>query len=238
MAIAFSSKTGMTTGSSTTPTSASHTASAGDILWFGVSIRSTRTITATPTWNGQTMTQSGSSSGTANITNLLYYLVVVTGGTSTVTCTQSVSDNWAVATISFTGASSTGIPDASSVGGPSTATSYSQSVTSVADNCFAVLYGDNNSGSALTGGTNTTIANQPEVAFTGAFLAYSTAAKTPAGTFTLAFTSASGTAAACMSSFAPAPTTSVKTSKGLAVASVKTKKGLAYASVKTFKGLA
>lgn len=203
MAIAFSSKTGMTTGISSTPTSASHTASTGDILWFGISIRNTRTITATPTWNGQTMTLSGSSSGTTGITNFLYYLIVGTGGTATVSCTQSASDNYAVTTISFTGANSSGQPDATSVGGPSTATSYSQSVTSVANNCFAVLYGDNNSGAALTGGTNTTIANQPEIAFTGAFLAYSTAAQTPAGTFTLSFTSSSGTASACMSSFKP-----------------------------------
>lgn len=208
MAIAFGSKTGMTTGSSSTPTSASHTASAGDILWYGITIRDTRTITVAPSWNGQTMTQSGSSSGTTGVTNYLYYLNVVTGGTATVSCTQSASDNWAVATISFTGANTTGQPDATSVGGPSTATSYSQSVTSIADNCFAVLYGDNNSGASLTGGSNTTIANQPEVAFTGAFLAYSTAAKTPAGTFTLAFTSASGTASCCMASFSPAVTAS------------------------------
>lgn len=193
----------MTTGVSSTPTSASHTAAAGDILWFGVSIRDTRTITAAPTWNGQTMTQSGSASGTTGVTNYLYYLNVVTGGTAAVSCTQSVSDNWAVATISFTGANTSGQPDATSVGGPSSAVSYSQSVTSVADNCFAVLYGDNNSGAAITAGANTTIANQPEIAFTGAFLAYSTAAKTPAGTFTLAFTSASGTASACMASFKP-----------------------------------
>lgn len=194
----------MTTGSSANPTSASHTLAAGELLWFGVTIRSTSSITATPTWNGNTMTLSGSSIGTSGVVNYLYYVVAPSGGSSTVTCTQNPSSNWAVATISFTGASATGIPDATSVGGPSTATSYSQSVTSVADNCFAVLYGDNNSGAGLTGGANTTIANQPEVAFTGAFLAYSTAAKTPAGTFTLAFTSAAGTAACCMSSFSPA----------------------------------
>lgn len=203
MAIAFGTKTGMTTGSSTTPTSASHTLAAGDILWFGVTIRDTRSISVAPAWNGQTMTLSGSTSGTTGVTNRLYYVIASSGASSTVSCTQSASDNWAVATISFTGASASGIPDATSVGGPSTATSYSQSVTSVADNCFAVLYGDNNSGAALTAGSNTTIANQPEIAFTGAFLAYSTAAKTPAGTFTLAFTSASGTAACCMASFAP-----------------------------------
>jgi hypothetical protein len=206
MAIAFGSKTGMTTGVSASVTSASHTLATGDILWVGITIRSTRTITTAPSWNGQTMTQAGSTSGTTNITNYLYYLVNPTAGSSTVTATQSASDTFAIATISFTGASMTGVPDATGVGGPSTATSYSQSVTSIADNCFAVMYGDNNSGSALTGGSNTTIANQPEVAFTGAFLAYSTAAKTPAGTFTLAFTSAAGTAATCMSTFAPLTT--------------------------------
>lgn len=239
MAIAFDAKTGMVTGSGTT-ISTTHTCTGSDrIVWVGISIRSTRTITSAPTYDGVTMTQSGSTSGTANITNYLYYLInpSTTSG-ATVTATQSVADNWALAVISYTGAKQSGQPDATSVGGPSTATSYSQSVTSVADNCFAVLYGDNNSGASLTGGTNTTIRNQPEVAFTGAFLADSTAAKTPAGTFTLAFTSASGTAAACMASFAPAPTTNIKTINGLDYASVKTVNGLAVASVKTINGLA
>ena len=206
MAIAFDSKTGMTTGSSSTPTSASHTAAVGDILWFGVSIRDTRTITAAPTWNGQTMTQSGSTAGTSGVTDTLYYLVVVTGGTAAVSCTQSVSDTWAVATISFTGAKTSGQPDATSIGGPTITTSYSQSVTSVADNCFAVMYGNANGGLTLGAGTNTTIANQPEIAFCGAFLAYSTTAKTPAGTFTLNVTSSSQGFSCCMASFAPAST--------------------------------
>lgn len=239
MAIAFDSKTGMTTGTSATPTSASHTASTGDILWFSISIRSTRTITAAPVWNGQTMTQSGSTSGTTGITNLLYYLTVVTGGTSTVVCSQSASDTFAVATISFTGASTTGIPDATSVGGPTTTTSYSQSVTSVADNCFAVMSGNANGGLALTAGANTTIANQPEIAFCGSFLTYSTAAKTPAGTFTLNVTSSSQGFSCCMASFAPVGSSSaIKTINGLAIASVKTVNGLSTASVKTVNGLA
>lgn len=197
----------MTTGTSATVTSASHTLASGDILWVGITIRNTRTITTAPAWNGQTLTQAGSTSGTTGVTNYLYYLVNPSAGSSTVTATQSASDTFAIATISFTGASMTGVPDATGVGGPTAVgAGYSQSITSVADNCFAVMYGDNNSGSALTGGTNTTIANQPEVAFTGAFLAYSTAAQTPAGTFTLAFTSAAGTAATCMASFAPVGT--------------------------------
>lgn len=204
MAIAFDAKTGMVTGSSTTPNT-THTCTGSDrIVWVGISIRSTRTITTAPTYDGVTMTQSGSTSGTTGITNYLYYLVApsTTAG-AVVTATQSASDYWSMTVISYTGASQTGQPDATSVGGPSTATSYSQSVTSVADNCFAVLYGDNNSGASLTAGSNTTIRNQPEVAFTGAFIADSTAAKTPAGTFTLAFTAASGTAACCMASFSP-----------------------------------
>lgn len=241
-AIAFDTKTGMTTGVSATVTSASHTCSGSDpILWSGVTIRNTRTITVTPVYNLGSMTQSGSTSGTSGITNYLYYLGNPTTGVGgTVVSTQSASDNFATATISFSGASSTGIPDANGVGGPTAiGAGYSQSVTSVADNCFAVMYGDNNSGAALTGGANTTIGNQPEVAFTGAFLAYSTAAKTPAGTFTLAFTSASGTAATCMASFKPPGASSaIKTVDGLAIASVKTVLGLAIASVKNIDGLA
>jgi len=205
MAIAIDTSTSTATGTSATVTANGHTCTGSDLILFcGISIRSTRTITVAPTYNGATMTLAGTTSGTSGITNRLYYLLNPTTGSSiAVVATQSASDNFAVATISYSGVNQTGQPDATSSGGPTTTTAYSQSVTSVADNCFAVLWGDGNGGAALTAGANTTIINQPEVAFTGAFLIASTAALGSAGIFTLAVTSASQTFAGCMASFAP-----------------------------------
>lgn len=203
MAIAFDAKTGFTYSGSTVTQTYSHTCSGSDrILFVGVSIRNTRTITSV-TYNGVAMTQSGSSIGVGTVVDYLFYLVNPATGTNTVSITQSAADTITSCSISYTGASQTGQPDATSTGGPTTTTSYSQSVTSVADNCFAVLYGNAASGAALIAGSNTTIRNQPEVLFTGAFLIDSTAAKTPAGTFTLAVTSSSQNFGGCMASFKP-----------------------------------
>ena len=202
MAIAFVGKTA-TQSSAGSAISFAADPSGADIMWLGISIRDTRSISVAPAFNGVTMTQSGSTSGTTGITNYLYYLANPFQGSANVTFTQSSSDNYTAKAAWFSGASSASVPDATSVGGPTTTSSYSQSVTSVADNCFAVLWADATSGSTLTGGSNTTVADQPELVFTGGFMAYSTAAKTPAGTFTLNVTSSSQAFAGCMASFAP-----------------------------------
>lgn len=215
MAIAFVGKTS-TQSSSGSSVSISADPSGSNIMWLGISIRDTRSISVAPAFNGVSMTQSGSTSGTTGITNYLYYLVNPFQGTANITFTQSASDNYTAKAAWFSGADTSSVPDATSVGGPTTTTSYSQSVTSVADNCFAVLWADATSGSTLAGGANTTVADQPELAFTGGFMAYSTAAKTPAGTFTLNVTSSSQTFAGCMASFAP----STLTRKSLALLGV------------------
>jgi hypothetical protein len=202
MAIAFVSKTAFTFGTGTT-ISYSQDCTGANILFVGVTTTTGKTISSI-TYNGVSMTQSGSTSGTAGVINSLYYLVSPATGSNTVSITQSAGGNITSSSICYSGASTTGQPDATSVGGPTSTTSYSQSVTSVADNCFAVLYGDANGGLTLTAGSNTTVRNQPEVAFTGAFLVDSTALKTPAGTFTLAVTSGSQSFAGCMASFKPA----------------------------------
>jgi len=203
MSLAFDTKTGFTFNLSASNITYSHTCSGSDrILFVGVSVRSNRSVTSV-TYNGVSMTQAGSTSGTSGILNYLFYLINPASGSNTVSVTQSSADTITSCSISYTGAKQSGQPDATSSGGPTTTTSYSQSVTSVADNAFAVLYGNANAGAALTAGANTTIRNQPEVSFTGAFLVDSTAAKTPAGTFTLNVTSANQAFAGCMASIAP-----------------------------------
>ena len=204
MAIAYNTHTSASFNASASNLTYSHTTSGSDrMLFVGVSVRNTRTVTSV-TYNGVTMTQAGSTSATAGILNYLFYLINPAAGTNTVSVTQSAVDTITSCSISYTGVKQTSQPDATSSNSSTTTTSYSQSVTSVADNCFSVLYGDANSGATLTAGANTTIRNQPEINFTGGFLIDSTAAKTPAGTFTLNVTSASQTFAGCMASFSPA----------------------------------
>ncbi len=209
MAIAFDTKTAFTFSAASTNITYSHTVTGSNtILWVGVSILATATIGAV-TYNGVAMTQFGGGSvGTVAIKDYLFYLINPATGANTVSVSQNTSTQVTSCSASYTGAAQTGQPDATSLGGPTTTTSYSQSVTSVADNCFAILYGNANGGLAFTAGTNTTIRNQPEVAFCGAYMVDSTAAQTPAGTFTLAMTSTSQDFAGCMASFKPVATAS------------------------------
>jgi hypothetical protein len=205
MAITFDAKTVTKTGSSATITSNTHTCSGSDtILLCGITIRSTRTITVAPTYNGVTMSLAGAASTTSGILNYLYYLVNPTLGSAlAISATQSASDSFACATISYNGAAQTLQPNSYSTGGPTTTISYSQAVTTTSSGCQAVLWGNASGGSALTAGTNTTIINQPEVAFTGAFLIASTAVQDGAGSFTLAVTSSSQTFAGSMMAITP-----------------------------------
>lgn len=214
-AIAFENSVGFTFNASASNITYSKTCTGSDlILWVGTSIRNSRTIAGGGvTYNSISLTQSGTASDSTAILNYLHYKTTPSTGANTVSVTQSVADTITSCAISYTGVNATGQPDATSVGGPSTATSYSQSVTSVADNCFAILYGNNNSGASITAGSNTTVRNNCEVAFCGACLCDSTTAKTPAGTFTLAFTSASGSMTGTMASFAPVSVATVLSAK-------------------------
>lgn len=210
-AIAFDASVGFTFNASASNITYSKTNTGSDlILWVGTSIRNTRTISGGGvTYNSASLTQSGTASDSTAVLNYLHYKTAPSTGANTVSVTQSVSDTITSCAISYTGVNATGQPDATSVGGPSSATSYSQSVTSVADNCFAILYGNNNSGASITAGSNTTVRNNCEVSFCGANLCDSTTAKTPAGTFALAFTSASGSMTGTMASFAPVAIASI-----------------------------
>ncbi len=191
------------TGTSATPSYLAVNPTGANFLIFGITIRSTRTITVPPVFNAGPAIQIGATSGTTGVTNSMWGVLNPFQGSSTIDFTQSASDNYAIGAMWFNLISPNGIPDATSTTGATTTTSFSTSVTSLIDNCIAVSWGDANGGAALTGGANTTVVNQPEVAFTGAYLIYSTAPKSPAGTFTLNVTSSSQTFSACMASFAP-----------------------------------
>lgn len=214
MAIAFDSKTDVTvTGGAGATHTFSHTCSGADrILWVYAGCHATVAVPGQTvngvTYNGVSMTQASVlTNDGGNGQSFLFYLVAPATGANNVVITVAVAGHAkAGGAVSFTGAAQTGVPDATSTNTSAATTSYSQSVTSVADNCFAVFGGAAFAGATLTGGANTTTQTAPEVVYHGSFIAYSTAAKTPAGTFTLNVTSASQAFGGCMASFAPAST--------------------------------
>jgi hypothetical protein len=163
------------------------------VLFACFSIRSTNTLTATPTYNGATMTQLATTTGNTNMRHYIYYLInPTTGASHTVQATQSGSLlAFAIATISFSDANQTTQPDASALQGNVTTTSFSTSVTTVANGAWPIFWGNATSGAALTAGADTTVINQPEVAFAGCFLLRRTTAQATAGVSTLAVTSSS-----------------------------------------------
>lgn len=206
MAIAFDSATAMTGNTSVTSKTFSHTCSGSDRILFVISARQTAFTITGITYNSVAMTQVGTKATSYGNTIELWYLVAPATGANNVVISVNSACNVTGGAISFTGASQTGQPDASATGGDPTSavSSYSPSVTSVADNCFAVCGMICASGATLTGGTNTSIGSQPEVTHAGSAFIYSTAEKTPAGTFTLNVTSASQVMVSVMASFSPA----------------------------------
>lgn len=206
MAIAFDSATAMTGNTSVTSKTFSHTCSGSDRILFVISaVQTARTITGI-TYNSVAMTYIDRKQTDYGNEVELWYLVAPATGTNNVVISVDSASNLTGGAISFTGASQTGQPDASSTSGNPTSgvSSYSPAVTSVADNCFAVVGMICASGATLTGGTNTSIGSQPEVTHAGSAFIYSTGGQTPAGTFTLNVTSSSQVMIGVMASFSPA----------------------------------
>lgn len=212
MAIAFDAKTATTT-SATSSLTFSHTCSGTNRILFVTSCANTGSTTTGVTYAGVAMTQVGSVTDIGP-THYLWVLVNPASGANNVVITNSGSVT-AGSALSFTGAKQTGQPDATSTGTSTTTASFSKSVTTVADNCFTVCTSRTGSGNALTGGTNTTVANQPELTYFGSGgIWYSTTAKTPAGSDTLNVTCTSQFfGGAVMCSIAPAVAAS-NTNKG------------------------
>lgn len=207
MSLAFDTKTNTKTASSTAISSNGHTCTGTDVVLFACfSIRSSNTLTVAPTYNGVTMTQLSTTTGNTNMRHYIYYLInPTTGASHTVNATQSGSlPNYAIATISFSGANQSAQPDSDDIRTNITTTSFSQSVTTIADGAWPIFWGNATSGGALTAGADTTVVNQPEVAFAGCFLLRRTTAQSPAGVSTLAATSVSQNFSGIIAAVAPA----------------------------------
>ena len=201
-AVAIDATTAVTATNGVSNKTYSHTTSGSDRVMWNAAGCSTSTISSV-TYNSVSNTRAEQVNLQSSWAEL-WYLAAPATGSNTVSITTAGSNSITGGTFTFTGASQTGIPDAvhKDTSQTSGVTSYSQSITTVADNCMIVMAGRANGGAALTGGTNTTVV-QPEVAAMGMFAARSTNPITPAGSAALAMTSSSQQFFACMASFKP-----------------------------------
>jgi hypothetical protein len=192
MAIAFDSATAYGSGNPTA--TISHTCSGTDrYLVVHVGVNQGRTVTAC-TYNGTAMTLIGLSLDSigSGVPTYIYGMVNPPAGTHTVSATSSLQ-TCIVTAVSYTGVDQTtpiGTPNTTALN--TTTTSMSKSLTTVNDNSWVVMGFRVGNGSAVTAGTATAVRTQPEaIAFGSGILIDSDAAVSPAGSRTLAVTSAS-----------------------------------------------
>ncbi len=210
MSIAFDAAVNKTDASGTSQTF-SHTCGSGSnrILFVGTRINTTSDNVTGITYGGVAMTRINTVTRN-NVTvddparNYLYYLVNPSTGANNVVISSSGSVGFSSLSASYTGASQTGVPDASNTNahtGADVSDSITTSVTTNADNCWAICTIDNNSSNSVTANGGTTL-RCGTASYT---MGDNNAAKTPAGSVSLgasAFT-ASANSSACMASFAP-----------------------------------
>ncbi len=216
MAIAFDATS---EGSGTTsPVTLSHTCTGSNlILMVGITIYDadpgSPDVVTGVTYNGVPMTQIGKVAHTPDSEDYLYYLINPATGANNISVSLSKTVSACVIRgASYTGVKQSGQPDASNTGGP-TATSLTTSVTTIADNCWLVGHCYNDSGGNASAGTGTTSrSSASQVIFID-----SNGAKTPAGSYSLQTTSASGTLVNIIASISPVVTESsvVKPSSNL-----------------------
>ena len=182
----------------------SHTCSGSDRIIFAMVGGQAGSGTAA-SYNGVSMTQIGSSlncGGNRNIS--LWYLINPASGSHTVSVTRSSSSGWTLGyAVSYTGAKQSGVPDATSSTNQGESSSFTETLTTVADNCWVVLAaGSQDDG--LSAGTNATTvyANSLEMSF---FDNSGYGSISPAGSFGMTIgNSGDTTYSTIMASFEPA----------------------------------
>lgn len=207
MAIAFDA-TATGVGNPTTSLTISHTCSGSNrVLFLHIQTGSDATPTdlTSVTYAGQNMTLVDRRSISATEFVYLYYIINPASGTNDIVISRTTSGFTGGNSASYTGAQQSGIPDASTTN--SGASPLATSITTIADNCWAVIAFTNGSGNfgGITGGT----ARQST---SGRGIADSNAAITPAGNKTITIDGSGGTIWAVMASFAPAVAVAATTS--------------------------
>jgi hypothetical protein len=205
MAIAYDNATdGGNNGGATNSLTFAHTCSGSDrILYVGFAgDTSTDDITGV-TYSGVSASLVGKIQNTSNRWAYLYRLVGPASGSNNVVISCTATHYLIGCATSYTGAAQSGQPDANTTNSAS-ANSLTTSVTTIADNCWAVMMGHSGfTGSPLTAGANTT-RRVSDAAFGVTNLFDGNAAVTPAGSTSLAYSAGNTFSVAIMESFAPA----------------------------------
>ncbi len=139
----------------------------------------------------------------------LYYIVNPDSGSNTVKTTFNTALITRLHVASYSGASQTGVPDAHNKGSY-VATSFTATVTSVADNSWGFLF---DRGGTLTAGSGST--ERPSAAGSSSAVFDSNGGLTPPGTLSMAVNDSGGAGAWIMASFAPIPAASATSIMGL-----------------------
>lgn len=159
MAIALDSASNWAEAFSVSTLSWSHTCSGSDRILFVAFVHNDDTVDRVTgiTYNSVSMTRINSSSQGTDGRIYLYYLVAPATGSNTVTVSMNASDDLVRGiSVSYTGASQTGVPDAQGTTTFSAVTSGSLSVTSIANNCWMVMSQSYDANVQPTAGASTT----------------------------------------------------------------------------------
>ncbi len=152
------------------------------ILHVGVFTVSGDVVTGV-TYGGVSMTQIKKEIPATGQYLYLYELVAPATGANNVVVSASSSITMFIDAISHTGAAQTGQPDASNIGKSSSTTDFSTSVTTIADNCWLVMYVRTGTGMTAKAGTTLRSGVNNTVQ-----MCDSNGAKTPAGSYSLGVT--------------------------------------------------
>lgn len=199
-AIAYDTSTACTASGGSTQTTSHTVTGTNPVLFVGIVGNQGDAPTAV-SYAGIPMTLINSTTSSGNWILYLYYLRGPATGSNSVSITMSGSHGDFALAVSYTGASQITQPNASSVGGPTTTTSYSQSVTTTVNNCWTMMMGYYSGSLNPASGTATVVRLT-----TGStmFICDSATPQVIAGSNTLNVTSSSQTFTGVMASITPA----------------------------------
>lgn len=206
MAIALDSTSAPTNSSGVTSLNRSHTCTGSDlILWVAVTTVSGASVPVTGvTYNSVAMTKVTAIAPQSNWEMSLWYLAGPSTGTNTITatCATAPANIFRISSASYTGASQTGIPDSSN-SATGVTTSRTVSTTTIANNCWVVGYGMTGAGNIVPS-TGLTTRSETDSGSGSTVLGDSNGAVTPAGSYSMTFTTANDSTGLIVASFAPA----------------------------------
>ena len=209
MAIAYDAGSGVNSGSASSHTH-SHTTGSGSnrFITIGITLGASRTINSV-TYAGVTCVQLVAKTmtyhGGGNME--IWGVYAPAAGANNVVVTLSSATNAQLCVNTFTGVNQSNTIDATGTSHTTTSSS-SVSVTTIADNCVLCGISKDDAGGA-TAGADTTIGGIPN-AGSGDHSWYSTTARTPAGSHSLAYSAGgSGQWDSAAVSLAPPPTSRV-----------------------------